>query len=67
MLANREIELNEIITKLTPSDKLTDVMLLSYAETELSELKMAEQILNEYIHDNFPIAKPFEPKCFQGN
>lgn len=60
MLLNRELELNEIITKLTPSDKLTDVMVLSLAETELSEIKMAQQILNDYEAEHFLIANKEE-------
>ncbi len=66
MLLGRELELNEIITKLTPSDKLTDVMALSLAETELSEIKMAQQILNDYEAEHFPQPDPSEiPFCFR--
>ena len=54
MLENRELELNEIITKLTPSISLEDNMLLHAAELELSEIKMAQKILNDYEAENFP-------------
>ena len=54
MLVNRSSVLNEIMTKLYTSAKLTDVMVLSLAETELSEIKMAQQILNDYEAENFP-------------
>lgn len=64
MLMNREIELVKIIKKLTPSVSLEDNMLLHAAETELSELKMAQQILNDYEAEHFPMIPPSEfPFC----
>ena len=64
MLMNREIELNYIIEKLTPSVSLEDNMLLHAAETELSEIKMAQQILNDYEAEHFPQPDPSEiPFC----
>lgn len=60
MLLNRELELNEIIEKLTPSVSLEDNMLLHAAETELSEIKMTQQILNDYEAEQFLIANKDE-------
>lgn len=66
MLMNREIELNYIIEKLTPSVSLEDNMLLHAAESELSEIKMAQQILNDYEAEHFPQPDPSEiPFCFR--
>lgn len=58
MLADREAELMKKIEKLTPSTRIEDNIALHAAESELSEIKMARQILDEYEAEHFPQTEP---------
>lgn len=59
MLADRELSLLNIIEKLNRSAvSVEDHISLHAAESELSEIKMARQILDEYEAEHFPMIPP---------
>lgn len=59
MLADRELRLLNTIDELNRSAvSVEDHMLLHAAESELSEIKMAQEILNDYEAEHFPQVEP---------